>query len=286
MNQSLLSQLKKLIIPLFFFLVVVFIVTCFTQNNLRKISKIVPEVFSEPIQNDPANEDVINFEKNDVNFELEVIQEYEINGIVVSKNSFNHWYSVKKSDQVWQFDFCIIWGSNAENEVYKDKNIEFENDMGAGRYCIYRWKKQPKYFNEEELSNNHLLINNSSIEKIAKTVKVGDQIKIKGKLVDGVTQESGKMYTTSFATSTSRTDTGFNGNRPGAGACEIIYVENIEILKRGNPISYLLNKISYWGIIIIIIFSVVNFFISSHKEYEKVSNKKDISELEDNLKEV
>ena len=55
-------------------------------------------------------------------------------------------------------------------------------------------------------------------------------------------------------TSTIRTD-------DGAGACEIIYVEDVQILKKGNPVSYYLFKSALFLLGVFVIVNVVRFFV-------------------------
>ena len=95
-----------------------------------------------------------------------------------------------------------------------------------------------------QVSNNHLVIDSEKIEKKINQLSVGDQIKIKGKLVNVHAENLGKpgKYDPKlfeWNSSTKREDT-------GGGACETIYIEDIEIIKKGNAISYYLNKISWF----------------------------------------
>ena len=53
------------------------------------------------------------------------------------------------------------------------------------------------------------------------------------------------------------------------GACEIIYVEEIEIIKRGNAISRLLNQISFWGIIVVILWAIIQFLLETLRPKKK-----------------
>ncbi len=75
------------------------------------------------------------------------------------------------------------------------------------------------------------------------SLNAGDRLRIKGKLVDVAAMNTiqaniDKPPSYKWQTSTVRTDT-------GPGACEIIYIENIEILKKGNQIANNLFNLSF-----------------------------------------
>jgi len=111
----------------------------------------------------------------------------------------------------------------------------------------------------EEISNNHLVFKDKETEKKAKSLSNGDQVKIKGRLVNIDARNIGKpgQYdpeNISWESSTSRDDA-------GAGACEVIYVDNIEILNKANPVSNSLFGFSFYGLLLFAIFNIIIFFI-------------------------
>ena len=112
-------------------------------------------------------------------------------------------------------------------------------------------------FNLNELSNDHLLARDRKLEKKIESFAVGDQVRLKGKLVDVKAHLTGKggsydASEISWKTSVIRTD-------HGAGACEVFYVEEAEILKRGNPLAHFLFMLSFYGLILLIAFNVFGF---------------------------
>jgi hypothetical protein len=95
---------------------------------------------------------------------------------------------------------------------------------------------------------------------VMRSIQTGDQVKIRGKLVnvDGTLIGEAWKYEgtkTIWQTSISRDDT-------GAGACEVLYVEEIEILQRGNLIYRWLYSISFGGILIFILLKIYLFCLS------------------------
>ncbi|MBU0469274.1 MAG: hypothetical protein KKF78_04615, partial [Candidatus Omnitrophica bacterium] len=151
-------------------------------------------------------------------------------------------HKVFYSDHVNEADLCVIWGDNIKNEIHK--NMTFRNSTW---FCSIKakghrtWQEMKDIFKNENLSNNHLLSNNNEVRKIIRKAKVGDQIKVQGLLSKYSTNGGPER-----GTSTSRTDT-------GDGACETIYVNDFEILKKGNPVSDLFGLIAKINLAIVLI---------------------------------
>jgi hypothetical protein len=129
--------------------------------------------------------------------------------------------------------------------------VHFSQD---GRWCWVNWSGNVN-FNLQELSNNHLLINQRDLLGKLKSIARGDQVKIKGKLVNVKAKPSGSTESSEITwnSSTSREDS-------GAGACEVIYVEQIDILKKANVISRILFKLSFYGLLLMVLLSIFKFF--------------------------
>lgn len=244
------EKIKKI---LFYLLLAVFSVTFFTRNSYRGISDIEPAVLSDPIQTETKSREAITFEKDDYGYELTPLFDYEINGLVVHRMDYT-WFSIYKMDSVFPLDLCIMWGDNIKNGVYGEKSLKFSQDT---RFCRYSWRGELA-FDANEVSNNHILVNNDDLEKRLRGINSGDQVKIKGKLVN-VTGKNigtpGKYDPETFGMGSS-----IRRNDAEAGACEIIYLEDFEILKKGNPVSSLLFKISFWGLAILVFLEIIFFF--------------------------
>ena len=247
-------MLSKVNKYLFFILMTAFGITFFTKDNYRNVDEIVPPVLKKPVQKKPANMDGINFINNDYEYELVPLYDYEIAGLVVHRMDYS-WFSIYKGDSVFPLDLCMIWGSNAENKIYQSRSLSFSQDM---RFCFYRWWGNVK-FNQQEVSNNHLLINSEEIEKKIRNISTGDQVKIKGQLVNVRAKNLGTpgTYDPEFFewnTSVSRTDT-------GGGACEVILVNEVYMLEKANTVSHHIYKNSFYGLIILICTNIVWFFV-------------------------
>ena len=133
-------------------------------------------------------------------------------------------------------------------------SLTFSQDS---RFAYYQWTGNLE-FNGYQFSNNHLIINSKDLERKLQSLNTGDQVKIKGKLVDvvavntdKVNQEKPESY--QWCTSTIRTDA-------GAGACEIIYVEDIQVLQKGSPLASELHQGSFYGLIVLIVLNLALLF--------------------------
>ena len=113
-------------------------------------------------------------------------------------------------------DLALGWGAMSDNRVLKA--LSFEQ---SARFLTWR-PHGPVPISREDViahaSNNHIIPADSSVRRQLARLRVGQLVHLTGFLVDGV-RDDGAWVRTSL----SRTDT-------GAGACEIMLVETVEIL--------------------------------------------------------
>jgi hypothetical protein len=244
------SRINKL---LFISLGLIFCLTFFTRNNYKWVDRIAPEILTEPVQEKIARQESIDFEIRGYSYRLTPVYEFEINALVVSK--FNYKFGIYRSDSVFPIDLCMIWGDNIARKTYKNMSLRFFHDC---RWCEVEWWGNLD-FNMQQLANCHLVTNKKNILDKIDRIVIGDQIKVKGKLVNIEGRLVGKpdKYTPpqlSWRTSVTRSDT-------GAGACEIIYVEDIIFLKKANQLSSYLFFLSFYGLLILAAVNIVRFFV-------------------------
>jgi len=243
------SVKKSIFLSLFLILVITF----FTRNNFKSVEDITPEVLGQSFQDKIDNPLSIKFQKNGYAYALTPIYNYEINALLVSKLNYKV-FSIEKFDRVFSYDLCLIWGSNVASGLYKNKTLKFSQDC---RWCFAQWYGDVR-LNWEEFSNSHLLINDSDIEKTAKSLVVGDQVKIQGKLVNVKASLLSKPG--SFDASEYIWNSGVGKSGLGAGACKVIYVEKLEVLKKANVLSVFLFHLSLYGLFTLLIFKLLRFF--------------------------
>lgn len=239
---------------LFILLLGIYGVTFFTRNDYRGITEIVPETLKAPLQKPAVGLKSITFNKDEYDYELTPRYYYEINALLVHKLNYKR-FSIYKYATVFPMDLSLVWGSNLSTKVYQSKKLKFWQD---GRFTYWQYEAGLKV-NPNEIANEHLIVNDKDVEKKMNSLNVGDQVRIKGKLVDVFAKNVGQTNidrapSYKWQTSIVRTDA-------GPGACEIIYVEDIKILKKGNPIANSLFNLSFYGIIILVVWFVIELFI-------------------------
>ena len=242
------------ILNLIFFttLITIFGITFFTRDNYRNVENINSELYQKPIQNEVTDKSTIEFDREGYHYEITPLFDYELNGLVVHRYDYSLLKFYKK-DAVFPVDLCMMWGTNLQSEIHKNSDLKFSQDS---RWCNWSYKTDIS-INNDEISNNHIVVDNDILQKKFKNINVGDQIKITGKLVNVKaigSKDIGKYDREYFEwkSSTTRQDT-------GGGACETIYVENVEIIKKGNPISSILYKLSLYGLLLIISVNILSY---------------------------
>jgi len=214
---------------------VVLVLSLTQKDKLPDRCEIRDELYREPLQL-AVEKSPIRVEKGGTAYIIRPLYSYDIYGMVVSYHhsaSFDDYYHEQWKDVINTKDICVIWGENIKSGIYQ------KMAFASGSWTCYTTFKSnvsraewSKYKNEC-LSNNHLIPANDGISKIIMTLRRGDQIHIKGYLVNY--RES--RWSGERTTSTSRTDT-------GNGACEVIWVQEAKILQRANTGWHFLFNLS------------------------------------------
>lgn len=211
--------IKKLIIWIVLILIILLVI------NVLKTDKPIIQIHSlndikEPIQNSISGGTLKLVDGKEV--KINYIASYVLAGRVVDVQNY---YGSSLQNQLSPLDVGISWGFLAEDNdkvtwtsngtrflKWRTKDMTWYNEHGGEKGIGKYW------------SNNHLIPSDDNIEKLIKTIKKDDYIKIDGYLVnvryDG---KNGEWYR--WNSSTTRTDT-------GDGACEVIYVTNVTWLEK------------------------------------------------------
>jgi hypothetical protein len=162
---------------------------------------------------------------NGVTYTIQPLFSYELHGLVVSRHDSDSWIDYihrEWNDHINVVDLCVIWGKNASSGAYRGQSFS------SGQFVCY-WQAPTREafaaFDPAAISNNHLLTDNPAIAKKLRSVRVGDQIRFRGYLAEYSHNHNGQPF--HRGTSIVRTDT-------GNGACETVYVQDIEIARRGG----------------------------------------------------
>jgi hypothetical protein len=203
---------------------VTFAVSFFTRNRLPG---------REPVQTAEGLPEPFEVTRKNVAYTVTPLAGYELWGLVVS---YHHSASfVDISHRQWNDflntkDVCVIWGKNVETGVYR--RMTFRNRDFT---CYFRYpdRETGELFAERCLSNNHLLPGDALVADAVLKARTGDQVHFKGWLVS----YGGKGTPYARRSSLSRTDR-------GNGACEVVYVDEFEVLRPANTAWRALHKLS------------------------------------------
>ncbi len=246
---------NKVIERIFFWSLILFLFfSFFARNNFKSVRNPNPELFSEPIRSELSDKKDIEFYSDGFKFTLTPLYEYEMSVLVVNRLSYN-WFSLTRADSAFPMDLCVTWGENIRNGAYRHPSVTFRQDV---RFCFGNWERESN-FTWKEVSNNHLVIKDEEILKKAISIVSGDQIRLKGKLVNVKTEnidgELGK-YENQISNWSSSTKLGDSG----PGACEVVLVEKLEIIKKGNPFFFYGFKIALYILTGIVFWKIAAFF--------------------------
>lgn len=210
------------------FLCIVFLVWVFSwiyRPPLPQPKELQDIVLMEPRQA-PLEAAPFEYERLGKSFWVEPTHQYEISGVVVSKNHMKSLldpYYVKYDARIQ--DFCIVWGENAASGIMNRvsvRNSNFTCHIFADNQAD--WEN----FQMDQLSNNHLLASDPQTIKTLKRIEIGDQVTLRGQLANYY--QDPELNQIVRKTSTIRTDS-------GNGACETFYVMDAEILDKTQPLS-------------------------------------------------
>ena len=208
------------------------VVTCFAvlviafvkRDDLPGDIDYVATIVDEPQQTETGRQPFdVSYRDNAYHIEPEF--EYDLTGMVVSYRHHDGKSRMHRraNDHLNMLDVCVVWGDNTANP--RLDRIDFWNGIFTCRFQS-RDAKAWGAFDIYQISNNHLLSDRERIRDAVQSIRIGDQIRVRGYLAT-YSNEAG-----SRGTSTTRLDT-------GNGACETIYVEKFEILRAAT---------SYWRI--------------------------------------
>lgn len=232
----------------------------FGKDNLPSTDKINSKLSQSPLQSKIQKSD-IKVKDGEFDYNITPKYNYELWGLVVSQHDSRSFIDLyHKRDPFNTKDVCVFWGENVKNGVYE--KMKFSSGDWS---CQFQFKDNTSQewskFDQSGGSNNHLLPSNNQIALKIKNTSIGDQVHMKGYLVEYTVSKDGQIVS-KRGTSTVRTDTGNH-------SCEVIYVTDYEIVSKGNIFYHDLFKWSKYLLLITSIIIVVLFFATINKvEYE------------------
>jgi len=228
---------------------IVLIFAFFQRNHLSANMSFDQQLQEEPRQY-RTNEEAFPVIINARAYFIEPLYDYTLYGMVVSLKQHNGDTGLHKAwnDHLNVADLCVVWSDTAFSPHLN--KVEFWNGQFT---CFFQTNDRQAWesFNGTQLSNNHLITDDEYLRDKIKDIGIGDQIRINGWLANYQGSNGNKR-----GTSIVRTDT-------GNGACETIYVKDVQILK-----SY----ISHWRIamyvsLALFLISLFAYFKAPIREY-------------------
>ncbi len=209
----------------------------FMRSGLPEPSTLQESMLNEPLQVETERVP-FSFEYENTVYDVEPVADYELWGLVVSHNDIDGFGDIyHDSSSVDTKDLCVIWGDNLRSKDY------LEVEFWSGSFTCY-WQYQSRIrFSGRAIANNHLVTNNQAIRDLIETVRVGDQVRVRGSLVN----YQMASYPGSWRTTSTRRDDS------EGGACEVIFVDEFEIVKRGKPLWYFLTSLLSWLVALILV---------------------------------
>jgi hypothetical protein len=211
------------------------VISFFKKDSLPAPAALRAELDQEP-QQIAVQRPLLRAEVKGVQYSIQPKYSYDLYGLVVSLHDSDSWWDYAHrewGDHVNVVDFCVVWGENIRREAYKP--LSYWNDQWT---CWVQADSEATWmaFDPTALSNNHLVTDNPYVARELRKVRIGDQVHFRGYLVDYSVVRNGAEAGTRVS-STVRTDT-------GNGACEVVYVEDFEVLASPNRLWRFAFKLS------------------------------------------
>lgn len=193
------------------------------RHALPGPAELRPELRNEPLQ-EPTHAAPFQTSVGGVAYTITPVADYEIWGLVVSAHDSDTWWDwihKASNDHLNVVDLCVVFAENVTNGGYVGL------DYSSGQFVCYvetRSSEKWQRFSMRALSNNHLLADRPALAARLRDVQIGDQVRIRGLLAE---YSHNQGFAFRRGTSVTRDDT-------GNGACETIYVQDVEILRAGG----------------------------------------------------
>ena len=225
-------RIRRLLIPGFFGALALTLLAWTQKGAPPDRAAIEPELLDPPAQTETSRPE-FSFEYKGKACRVKPVATYDLFGLVVSHNNIDSIADIyHDSTSVDTKDLCVIWGSNLESTEYH--KVEFKSGPWT---CYFSYPDGTK-FSHDELGNNHLITDDPSIRRMIDRVRIGDQIRMSGLLVDYQMSDWETFWRRS---STTRKD----------NDCEVVFVERLEVLNAGNPGWYLTYRMGWIALILI-----------------------------------
>jgi len=213
------------------------------QDRLPAPKELLPDLAQAPVQT-PLQAPPFEFSYRSHDYEVKTFADYELWGVIVSHNNISGVGDIyHDADSLDTKDICVLWGGNTARDDY------LRVSFSSGAWTCYYEYPAGVTFNASEVSNNHLITDSPVIRKQIDGLRRGDQVHLRGRLVGYRDRLWGNFWRNSSLT---RADS-------GNGACEVVFVDDIEVLKPANPQWRAAFRISGWAALALLIVRALLF---------------------------
>jgi len=240
-------RLRRLIGPIFLVALAVTAIAWFRKGELAGPSEIQPALLRPPTQ-ETVQREQFSFEYKGKQCMVQPVASYELWGLVVSHNNINSVADIyHDSTSVDTKDLCVVWGANLEATDYQ--KVEFKSGPWT---CYFKYPSGVR-FHHNGLGNNHLITDDPRVRRSLKGVRVGDQVHLKGLLVDYQMDDWQGFWR---RTSTRRDD----------NDCEVLYLQEVEVLRQGTPGWYTLFRLGWITLLLLPVAYLTLMWIEAGQE--------------------
>jgi len=225
------------------------------RDRLPAPSRLVSAIAQEPLQT-PTRLAGFKATAAGVEYTIKPLFDYRIQGVVVSRHDSAAWWDLVHrkdwNDHLNVADLCIVWGTNATSGIYRELRYwseVFTCNVATDSNAV--WQR----FNEEGLSNNHLLTNEPTIARLLRNVRPGDQVEITGRLSE-YSHNAGLPF---------KRGTSIRRDDHGDGACETIWVDTARVLREANRGWRTVLNLAWLGLAL----SVLWWFVLPPKSFNR-----------------
>ena len=225
-------EIRRFVGPLLLAAIVLTGISWFFKGQLVGPSEIDENLLQIPVQT-PTSSEPFDFQYKGKVCRVEPVAEWEQWGLVVSHNDIESIADIyHDSTSVDTKDLCVIWGANLQGSDYQQ--VEFK----SGPWTCYFSYPGGVQFHHNALGNNHLITDDLSVRRALGGVRVGDQIRLAGLLVNYQMDDWQSFWR---QTSTSRED----------NDCEVVFLQDIDVLRRGTPGWYTAYRLGWIAILVL-----------------------------------
>jgi len=231
--------ITRFLIILLFISLAIFGYTLWSKDRIAAVPGVHAGTLSDPMQTPITNPERIVFNQSGYEYSMTPSNDYRISGIVVNMTDYHQ--EDNASRDVFRFDICMVWGKNVSSNLYLTGDVSFYQN---GRYCEVKFRTTA--FNTTQVSNNHLITPDEKVVDTIKSIHLGDEVVITGKLVNAhIEQKDGKtpqqLHNDNWDSSLVRDDLG----------CEVILVSSVDILTKAHYSELVANNFTLWAIIVL-----------------------------------